>query len=197
MLSQDEQIALFVDAINQNALKMRREIEKDTKKLFSEQVQKLEQSAKAEMDRKLAYAENEIMTEINRKAAADKALYRRELCRRREELTNGVFEKARTILEDFSKSEAYPDFLIKSIEKIKTYLGDFVLFVKAGDTDKVKAAAEKAGVSCQIKEDTNIKVGGVRAESLSEGKIIDDTLDERLLEQREWFLSHTAGELNI
>lgn len=197
MLSQDEQIALFVDAINQNALKMRREIEKDTKKLFSEQVQKLEESAKVEMENKLAYAENEIMTEVNRKAAADKALYRSELCSRREELTNGVFEKARAILEDFSKSEDYPDFLIKSIEKIKTYLSEFVLFVKAGDTETVKAAAEKAGVSCQIKEDSNIKVGGVRAESLSEGKIIDDTLDERLFEQREWFLSHAAGELNI
>lgn len=197
MLSQDEQIALFVDAINQNALKMRREIEKDTKKLFSEQVQKLEESAKAEMENKLAYAENEIMTAFNRKAAADKALYRSELCSRREELTNGVFEKAQAILEDFSKSEDYPDFLIKSIEKIKTYLSEFVLFVKADDTETVKAAAEKAGVSCQIKEDANIKVGGVRAESLSEGKIIDDTLDERLFEQREWFLSHTAGELNI
>lgn len=197
MLSQDEQIALFVDAINQNALKMRREIEKDTKKLFSEQVQKLEESAKAEMKNKLAYAENEIMTAFNRKAAADKALYRSELCKRREELTNGVFEKAQAILEDFSKSEDYLDFLIKSIGKIKTYLSEFVLFVKADDTETVKAAAEKAGVSCQIKEDSNIKVGGVRAESLSEGKIIDDTLDERLLEQREWFLSHTAGELNI
>lgn len=198
MLSQDEQVALFVDAINKNALKMRREIEKETKKLYADEAQKLEEAAKKELEEKLSYAENEIFTELNRKAAADKSLYRHELYKRREELTNGVFLKAEKIISDFASGENYVSFLEKSINSIKSYIGEsFTLFSRASDMKSVKEASEKAGVRAEIKEDNIIRLGGVKAQSEDGSKIIDDTLDERLSEQKDWFLSHTGSELNV
>lgn len=198
MLSQDEQIALFVDAINKNALKMRRETEKETKKLYLEETQKLEERAKRDMEEKLSYAEKKLFTEFNKKVASDKAYYRAELCRRREELTEDIFEKAKKLLLEFSFSEEYNGFLVKSIKKISEYLhSDLVLRVKCGDKEKVCAAAKEADVRCSVIEDKSIIIGGIKAESEKENKNVNDTLDERLLEARDSFISLTAGKLII
>lgn len=198
MLSQDEQIALFVDAINKNALKMRREIEKDTKKLYTVEAGKLEKAAEKEMEEKLSYAENEIVTELNRRTAADKSYYRHELYKRREELTFSVFEKAKNKLLAFAQSEKYSGFLVSSLKKVSAYTdGDFLIKVKPGDEEKVKSACAEASICCHIQSDKTITIGGIKAECIHEGKIIDDTLDERLREQKEWFLYHTGRELNI
>lgn len=198
MLSQDEQIALFVDAINKNALKMRRETEKETKKLYIEETQKLEERAKREMEEKLSYAEKTLFTEFNKKAACDRAKYRSELYKRREELSKEIFEKAKKMLLDFSKSESYYTFLVKSIRKISEYLHtDLVLKVKCGDKEKVCTAAKEANVICSVVEDSGIVIGGVIAESKAEGKTADDTLDERLFESWDYFISLTQGKLII
>lgn len=198
MLNQDEQIALFVDAIDKNALKMRREIEKETKHLYAEEAQQLEQAAQMQMEEKLCYAENQLMTEFNRKAAADKSALRHELYKKRETLTARVFEKAEKKLCSFAASSEYAAFLERSIKSITSYLGsDFTLYVKPGDCASVKKALSEVGVCCEVIENKKIRIGGVIAECLSKGKVIDDTLDERLSEQREWFLSYAGSELNV
>lgn len=198
MLSQDEQIALFVDAINKNALKMRRETEKETKKLYLEETQKLEERAKHEMKEKLSYSEKMLFAEFNKKAAYDRACYRAELYGIREELSNEIFKKAEKMLLDFSESESYYAFLLKSIRKISEYLHtDLVFKVKCGDKEKVCAAAKEANVICNVVEDSSIVIGGIFAESKAEGKTADDTLDERLLESKDYFISLTEGKLII
>lgn len=198
MLSQDEQIALFVDAINKNALKMRREIEKDTKKLYTDEADKLEKAAEKEMESKLSYAEKEISTQLNRQTAADKSDYRHKLYKRREELTSSVFENAKKKLLAFTQSGEYFDFLVLSLKKISAYTdGCFLIKVKPGDEASAKSACAEAGLCCEIQADKKITLGGVIAECINEGKIIDDTLDERLSQQKDWFLHHAGSELNI
>lgn len=198
MLSQDEQIALFVDAINKDALKLCKEIEKDAKKLYSEEVKKLEDAAKRELDSKTAYAESRIMSDINRKAAADKSLYRHELYKRREELTGEVFLKAEQQLKEFTLGDEYDAFLISSIKRMCRLIGsDITLYVKPEDYEKTCAAAKESGLECVINEDKSIRIGGIRAKTNDGSKTADDTLDERLAEQRDWFLLYSGSHLNI
>lgn len=198
MLSQDEQIALFVDAINKNALKMRREIEKETKKLYNEEVQKLESEAETRLEEKLAYAENDIDTELNRAAAERKSAYRRDLYKRREELTQDVFNKASEILFDFTKKPEYDIFLVRSIKSVsEIFHSSFVLYVRDADFERAKNALKISGLECVVQETSAIKLGGIIAECEAENKIINDTLDERLAQQRDWFLSHTASLLDL
>ncbi len=198
MLSQDEQIALFVDAINKNALKMRREIEKDTKKLYLEETQKLEGAAKKELGEKIVYAEKETTALFSKKSAALKAEYRQRLCKRREELTEQIFTEAQKRLTSFVSSSQYNAFLEKSIENICALLkSDIIFYAKNGDCEAVKAVAEKHCTSFSVEADKSIAIGGVKAFGESERKIIDDTLDERLSQQRDIFLSLAGKELSI
>ena len=45
MLNQDEQIALFVEAINKDAEKLCKKIDKETKQLYASEVEKLRRKA--------------------------------------------------------------------------------------------------------------------------------------------------------
>lgn len=198
MLSQDEQIALFVDAINKNALKMCREIEKETKKLYSDEAQKLENAARLQLKEKLSFEESRIMTELNRKSASEKSLFRHELYSRREELTGDVFKKAGKLLSDFASSEAYIPFLEKSLENISSFTEEKItVLARSCDKEKVALAARKLNINCLIESDDTILLGGIKAKAASGLLNFDDTLDERLSEQKDWFLFHTGKELNI
>lgn len=197
MVNRDKQIAQFIDAINKNAIKECKRIEKSTKKLYTGEAEKLEKSAKMQMQEKIAYAKAELETEFNKNVASSYSSCRAKTAKRRTALTNEVFEKAKNGLIEFTNSDGYIDFLAESLKEIYGYVGEKLsVGVKVGDRDKVLLAADKAGVPCEAHEDQSIVLGGVRVECDDMKKIFDDTLDSRLEDQKEWFFANSGFKIN-
>lgn len=189
MLSQDEQVAKFVEAINNNAQKMCRTIEKETLKYYTAEAEKLEKQAKKLVKSRVEYSENEINQLFNKNIAAYKSDLRLALIKKRENLVSEVFESVKEKLCSFTESDGYILFLQKSLTEMLKYSdGDLTVFARSADTEKVKAACERANINCVIEEDNSILLGGIKGRNKSADKIFDDTLDERINEQKEHFL---------
>ena len=192
MINRDKQIAQFIDAINKNAIKECKKIEKATKKLYTGEAEKLQKSAEEQMQEKINYAKAEIETLFNNSVSQSYSECRAKAAEKRTELTNNVFKKAEEKLISFTNSEEYIPFLSNSLKEIYGYVKNKMnVAVKVGDKDKVLLAAEKAGVPCEVTEEKDIKLGGVRVDSAEMHKIFDDTLDSRLEDQKEWFFANS------
>ena len=189
MLSQDEQIAKFVEAINNNAQKMCRTIEKETLKYYTAEAEKLEKQAKMLVKSRVEYSENEINQLFNKNIASYKSDLRLSLIKKRESLVSEVFDSVKEKLRLFTETDEYISFLQNSLSQMLKYAdGDLTVFAKGADIEKVKAACENLSANCVIEEDNTIILGGIRGRNQSADKIFDDTLDERINEQKEYFL---------
>ncbi len=197
MVNKDKQIAQFIDAINKNAIKECKRIEKATKKLYTGEAEKLQKSAEAQIQDRIAYAKTELEIEFNKNVASSYSDCRAKVAQKRTQLTQNVFEKAEKKLVEFSNSDEYIDFLAKSLKEIYSYVGEELsVSVKPEDIDKVLKASEKCGVPCKANADTTIKLGGIKSESEKLNKIFDDTLDSRLEDQREWFFANSNFKIS-
>lgn len=198
MLNQDEQIALFVEAINKDAERLCKKIDKETKQLYTSEVEKLRKKAEEKMLQRINYYKNETQTQFNKSLALDKTANRQLLCNKRSEITQSVFEQVRKEVLAFAESEAYAAFLEKSLKSIFGYTqGAVEIFSRSADAQAVKAIAEKLGADFTVIADDGILLGGVRVVSRNMKKIFDDTLDLRTEEQKEWFLANSSLTINI
>lgn len=189
MLSQDEQIAKFVEAINNNAQKMCKTIEKETLKYFTAEAEKLEKQAKKLVKSRVEYSENEINQAFNKNIAKYKSDLRLSLIKKREGLVSEVFDSVKEKICAFTETQEYISFLQNSLSQMMKYSdGDLTVFAKSGDIEKVKTACDRLNINCVIEEDSTILLGGIKARNQSADKVFDDTLDERINEQKENFL---------
>lgn len=192
MVNRDKQVAQFIDAINKNALKECKRIEKDTKRLYTGEADKLQKSADVLVQERIAYAKAEIETRFNKNVAQSYSQCRAKLAQKRSELTGEVFEKATARLVEFTKEDEYIDFLAESLKNIFSFVnGKFTASVKPEDKEKLLKAKEKAGIDCDFAADDSIKIGGIKAVCTEINKIFDDTLDSRLEDQKEWFFANS------
>ena len=111
---------------------------------------------------------------------------------RREELVEGLFEKLRLQLIDYSKTEAYQTRFITLINQtIKDEgLNDGLLLVKESDLERfIKALSTYQNL--KIEATNLIEVGGFIIQELNGKMAIEMTLDHQLKVQKEWFFAHS------
>lgn len=120
--------------------------------------------------------------------------YKRSLLKKRDELADKVFEDARRQLLAFSEGEDYLVFLQEKAYQLgKLCDGREALFLLRPEDIKLSAKLTlAAGVPVRIREDTGIKLGGLRMECPDAGIAADETLDAALESQREWFRIHSG-----
>jgi len=111
---------------------------------------------------------------------------------RREELVEGLFEKLRIKLIEYSKTEAYQTrFVNLIVQTLKAEgLNDGVLFTKEGDCEffaKALASYPNLKVECS----SLIEVGGFILQESNGKMAIEMTLDHQLKVQKEWFFAHS------
>ena len=119
---------------------------------------------------------------------------RRALIKKRNEITLSVFDDALKQLSKYTLSDDYTKWMTDNIAKSCRILNadDLKLIVNKRDYDKIKNELLKATDNKAKIETGDITIGGYRLISLSKGKIIDDTLDERLKAQYDWFLENSG-----
>lgn len=198
MLNQDEQIALFVEAINKNAQKICKKIDKETKRFYQSEIEKIQSNAEKQMLQRINRSENEIETDFNKSLSLNKAKNRQLLCDKRQAIAESVFAEAEKQIIAFTQSEDYVALIEKSLKEIYLYIrGDMEIFARSADTEKVESAVKNTGLVCEVRTDDTILLGGIKVKSQTLGKIFDDTLDQRLQEQREWFFSNSRLQINL
>lgn len=157
----------------------------------------------------LNQAENEVLQELyskiqdevsgirgdaTRAVAKQEAVARQQLLLRREEITSAVFQKVKTKLIAYTKTDEYKEFMHKLAKEIaKKYpLEGSVVLLKRDDYYMAAEMDKIFSEKCRIMADENIHIGGIKLMNQSIGIFVDETLDGRLEEQKPWFYSHSG-----
>nr|WP_316613663.1 hypothetical protein [uncultured Ruminococcus sp.] len=181
----------FLDAINKYAEQQKAQITQEIEDYKNTKIEQATQQG-------LQDAYDLIRADIaQRKAVIVNDLAKKELAlrnglfRERQALADKVFDEAKEKLLAFTKSEEYSDFLRRSLEEIKAHCGTAQCVISIAPCDEEKRSLIESVIpDAQITADNHILIGGIKANCPELGILMDDTLDARLEEQREWFIEN-------
>ena len=116
----------------------------------------------------------------------------RALFLKRAEMTAAVFEEAMQKIIHYTKTPAYRESLLISADKIAALFGgnECVLYVSAKDMSVAADLTACFTGGAEVKPDRTIAIGGIKGYCRAMGIVADETLDSKLLQQREWFIEN-------
>lgn len=108
-----------------------------------------------------------------------------------------MFQKAQDKLLNFAKTQDYIKLLKNyagAVSKILKKSGT-VLYICKRDEVFIDVIREAYGKICKVEVSDSIKIGGILAVNKVMSLVVDETLDSKLEEQRNWFEENS--KLNI
>lgn len=188
----DNNIAEFMKAINRDAFIECKKIEVQTNEFTESQIALAKEELKKNLQRNKVYKLNKMHSETNIKISNEVSKMRKELIISRENMMLDVFKEVKEKIINFTKSDKYLDFLLNSTKKASEVIkgANIVIQLKEDDmkfSDEIKKAM---GVNCSFEIDKSNYLGGLKISS--ENMIIDDTFENRLSEQDEWFMMNSG-----
>ncbi len=187
-MTQDNKTSSFLKAINKYAQQQSDAILKEAEEFKKQEIEKATKEAITDaytlIQKNISVEKSKIVSEYAKREQKSRS----ELFIRRMQIVEEVFEKAKDKLISFTKTDKYNDYIRKSATEIAELFCDknCIVYVKNDDTDKaqlIKDIIENCTVEC----DNNILIGGIRCYCEELSMIADDTLDSKLLNQRQWF----------
>jgi len=184
----------FLEAINKYAKEQRDKLNSEAEKIRKEEEIRIEDEMLGNAYKLIQREMAEMKTEISREYSNREMEGRRKLFERRSEIMDEVFDKARERLIEFTKSDSYEKFLKDVVCSVLEILNgsDLVLYLRSEDKRFVDALKSSCKTQCEFSVDDSIRLGGVKGYSKSQGVIVDETLDARLEDQREWFVENSG-----
>ena len=186
---QYNQLSLFLDSINTAAKKSTDSIIQEADDFRTNALNKAIQQASEASWRYIKQESEKIKAHSNRKVSEANTALRRQVTMLRSQITDSVFAQAAERLTTFTQTDGYTSFLVDSAKKMAAALGDapFVLLVKEEDIKHKDILLREIAAISAVEQDNSIKLGGCRAFCSTRSMELDDTLDTRLENQREWF----------
>lgn len=193
MQSNDKKAARFISVINAEAEQQCKKIIKETDRFIDSELKKTRAAARAKA-KVTAKAE---LSKLDEQSNSDSYKLRTQqmtqIISKRNEITNGIFEKAEKRIVDFTKSDSYLPFLKKSVKRIIGAIGeDTVIYIRPSDA---AYSQELCALCAGVEIDDSIILGGCKGVSKSSSMRADDTIDARLKEQKIKF--YTDSGLSI
>lgn len=184
----------FLKAIEKYAEEQRRRLQSEAEEFRERELNNAEEEGLKEaydlIQKKMADINNKISSELS-KAEGES---RNRIFAKRREIEDKVFVKAEKKLLEFTKTEKYSSLLEKSAKEIGKALkaDDVILYVRESDMKYEKKLKAAFSGKCEIMISDDIKIGGITGLSRSMGLIADETLDTKLMYQKEWFYEHSG-----
>ena len=133
--------------------------------------------------------------EINAELSETETKGIEKLVERRSEITEKVFSQAEAKIKAFTQSDSYRDFVLNSVSKIKSVIGDGAVIILSPDDKRFESEIKALG--CEVRYDEDIKLGGCKGENPVTAMTADDTLDARLEAEKRNFYSYSGLSLSL
>lgn len=184
----------FLEAINKYAKEQRDKLNREAQMIREQEEIRIEDEILSDaynlIQREMAAMKIEISNECSKKEFAGK----RQLFEKRMNIMEEVFKKAEQKLLEYSQSDKYKALLLNSVGKIAEISKNegMTLYIKPEDEYLVSEIKESFPAKCNVELDNQIKIGGIRGYDKENGVIIDETMDSKLVDQREWFTENSG-----
>jgi len=185
----NEKIEHFSKTVKHNIDNLVKEIEEEMKdyreKFLEDETKKLDNEISEYYDKNI----NTIDSDIKIKLSKIKIEKKHEYLKIRDNLQNDLFTDLKQKLMDFIKSPAYIDFLLRSCDRcINAFTGGnrILITISENDKDKIQLIEKylKGKLDFKIDFDQNIKFGGLYYYDTVNNIVLNETIDERLLQEK-------------
>lgn len=195
----EKKLDKFSSAVLKDAEEQRSKILKEIEEYRKSQMEKAEEEI---LHDAYVMIQNEIASIRNshsRKISLTELEGRRNLLLLREQLTNKVFDEAASRITDFSKTEEYKSYISGLVKKCCESIpdGNIVIEVKKDDLELSDILVKASGRDATVKENANIVLGGVVVINPLKGVVVDETLDLKLKNQKDWFASESGLSIGM
>ena len=184
----------FLKAIEKYAAEQRSKIETEAEEFKTKEINKAEEDGLKEAYVLLQRKMSSINTGIARELSKAENASRKSTFEKRQEIEDKVFERAKEKLLAYTKTDKYLEKLLSSAKAVSSKLtaNDVVLYVCERDMKLKNKIISAFGRKCDIQVSDEIKIGGLTALSREMGLLVDETLDTKLENQREWFCENSG-----
>lgn len=192
--NEDQLRRYFEKAIKRESEDQIHKLQKEIDYLYNREIKKITEEIdvkrQVQMAKELKEVQINYQEELNRIGSG----YDEKLILKRQEMAHAIFESVEKKLRTYIKHADYEAWLISRLNQYNHYLKKetFKLAISANDEIAEKRIKEVLhDYSFKIEKQKDIQFGGFIL-TLPDKKIeVDETLDARLNEQKEWFLNHS------
>lgn len=189
-----ELLNYFQNEINAEVAKEIAEIEAETKRLRQEAYAKLEATSQREANEKAEKEINELVLANAKEISRMQTKINKQLINKRQELQNEIFDACKKKLVEFTQTKDYQEWVNQKIAKIDASMldGQTEISFNQRDQQLAKQCANQLGKKVELKFNDEIQIGGFILVNYTKSIVLDESLDNRLAEQKEWFYNHSG-----
>ncbi len=185
-----DQIFLYMkDEIEKQAQGEQQKILDEVKTLEEEAFASMKDEAQRDAELKLKQEEAEMSSNASAEISESHIERTKKLIEKRDEYVKAVFDEAKEKLIAFSKSADYKSFITDKVKKVASEFNypHSVMYVSKTDLVLEKELVKAFGTDIQVKASEDIMIGGFIIENKESSLVVNETLDNALENQKEWF----------
>lgn len=199
MSQTDINLEKFTSAVIHDAEEERGKILAEVEEYRKQQMQRAEEDVLHEAYNLIQSEIAHIRSRQSRALSLAELEGRRKLLALRAEITDKVFTEASEKVVAYTKTQPYADWLCEKIKASAAMMaeGALVIEVKRGETTPAEKLVAAAGRTATVKEVPGITLGGFILVNSDKGLVIDETLDLRLQNEKDWFAASSGLSLRL
>lgn len=164
------------------------EILADVKKSEDDALVTMQQEAKKNADLRLKQELEEMHSEAATEISQVNSERMKKLIEKRDEYVNTIFTAVEDQLHAFVGSDEYVTYLEKKAKQVsEAQFEQAVMYVREADLKLADQLVKAYGKQIEVKASDRIQLGGLIVEDQLSALVVNETLDEALKAQREWF----------
>ena len=184
----------FEKAIKRESESQIHKLQKEIDYIYSREIKKIMEQIDIKRQVQLAKELKEVQINYQEEHNQIGTGYDEKLILKRSEMTSSVFQAVEEKIITFVQSDAYDVWFKKRLENYEKKVNGYHVILHISIHDIVAEKLIKTiykDISYEIEHDKGIQLGGFILTISNMNIEIDETLDARLREQKEWFLNHS------
>lgn len=191
-MNETNKTSSFLKAINKYAQQQSEAIRLEVEEFKKQEIEKATNEAIGDayklIQKEISIKKSQIISEYARKEQNS----RQQLFVKRNEIVDKVFEDARVKLDEYTKTDAYKNYIKKSATEMAELFenNECIVYLREADKDYLDIISSILK-NCTIEFDETIKLGGIKGYCKAMSIMADDTFDTKLDDQRVWFAENS------
>lgn len=192
-MSPDIKTGNFLNAIQKFADEQKHQIRSEVEKFKAEELKKAEDEGIRDAHELIMKEMTSMRAGIAGELAKKEDEGRQQLYKRREEMVNEVFCKAKQKLLEYTKTAEYRAALKNDAQEAADFFrnDEVTVYLKSDDMELQGELSTIFGNNCSFKAASDIIIGGLKAQCSARGIVVDSTLDTKLENRKGWFLQNS------
>lgn len=193
MENRTEKVKKFENAIIKKSTDVAKALIDEAERKKTVEIDKIKPDIEEKYERKI----REINSDVDLEASLKKSRYRNELrqilLRKRIDYKNEIFSEASHRLISFVESEQYKNYLLGKIEKIlkEVKFEEAVIYLRRDDEKYFEEIKKLISKQWDVQISDDFKIGGFLLFNPENNCILNESIDEILSQQEQWFYDHS------